>query len=191
MGETGHIPVWGVGASIEDVKRESAVSPAPSVTDVSGEPGGLPVVAGGASAATEGESSTVSPIPALPQTRVGLNAVERLAAGGLLEGEGAAEFLDLVKDRATAFTAYTADSGRRSLARAVAVAEAQLQSISARLAVCIAVRDLETARVLDRILSSASRRYCQLMEALQSEAHRGKRLVLVVGNASQVNVSAS
>jgi len=124
------------------------------------------------------------------QQRIGLSTVETLSIKRLLSGDGVDEYVSVIVDRANSLA--TDDCARRrSLARAVAVAESMLQQCNLVLADALARRDAETAAMVDRALSSATRRFTQLVDALQVESNGGRRSVLVVGQAQQVNVRAA
>lgn len=77
---------------------------------------------------------------------------------------------------------------RRSLAKAVAVAEAQLSQLHVLLAVAVAKKDRTAVAVVDRALTGAAKRFAILMDALRADEQRHQQPVIVVGAAQAVNI---
>jgi len=127
----------------------------------------------------------------LIEPSLALNPVERMAVSELLTGDARS----LVAHVAQRATALASDDGplvlRRSLARAVAVAEAQMHELSALLAAAVAKRDESGAKLLERQVNSATQRFRLLADQLLATFQGGRRSVLVVGQAgSQVSITA-
>lgn len=107
----------------------------------------------------------------------------------LVDGEEA--MLDHVRARAGAFASAEGDGVRlRSLARSAALAEVQMGQLSALLSATLAQRDELGAKLLDKLLTSATKRFTLLMDELRAERQGGRRSVLVVGAAQHVHVGA-
>jgi hypothetical protein len=124
-----------------------------------------------------------------------LSAVEELAVTELAD-DAANELLALVRRRATALAGDAVDgtSGasvrRRSLAKAAAIAEAQLQQFEALLAGAVARKDSATLVLLDRAATGAAKRFALLMDALRADEQKYQRPVVVVGAANAVNIGS-
>jgi hypothetical protein len=116
---------------------------------------------------------------------------ERRAVTGLVNG-GEARVLEHAKARAAAFTRPDGAQVRiRSLARAVAVAETQMNEFNALLVKVLMNRDFAAAKLVNVCARDATRRFVTLMDELRVESQGGRRAVLVVGAAAQVNVTAA
>ncbi len=76
---------------------------------------------------------------------------------------------------------------RRSLAKAVAIAEAQLVQLHALLAIAVAKKDPAAVAVVDRALTGSAKRFAILMDALRADEQRHQRPVVVVGAVYAVN----
>lgn len=135
----------------------------------------------------------------LPATRpallLALTETEELAVRGLVSG-GGDEVVAFVQQRAAALAGDAADGPggpavrRRSLAKAVAIAEAQLSQLHALLAVAVAKKDVAAVAVVDRALTGAAKRFAILMDALRADEQRHQRPVVVVGAAQAVNIGS-
>jgi hypothetical protein len=149
--------------------------------------------------ATDESLARVHDLPSRPRTapeepggavqrvpKVALTAVERIAVTRLVTGDPEPVVAHAV-DRASALS--TDEScRRRTLAKALAIADTQAQQFSAALVDAVAKRDDDAARMLDRLLKGATRRVCWLSEALMADFAGGKKSVLVIGRAEQVTV---
>jgi hypothetical protein len=122
--------------------------------------------------------------------RLALSPVETASVTQLLAG-GEEALLDHVRARAGAFVSADGDGVRlRSLARAAALAEVQMGQMSALLSAALSQRDEPGAKLLDKLLTSATKRFTMLMDELRAERQGGRRSVLVVGAAQHVHVGA-
>ena len=111
-------------------------------------------------------------------------AVEELVTGA--NGETAA----FVAERAAALDADPDGSvRRRSLAKMLAIQEALSAQLTCLLAAAVARRDDAAVKLLDRALSGATSRFRLLTEELRAEMTGGRRAVVQVGIAQNVNVT--
>lgn len=141
--------------------------------------------------------SNVTPLPVRshapveqPLQGLAFSELERAAMTGLVNG-GEAQVLEHAKARAAAFTGADGAKVRmRSLARAVAVAETQMNELNALLLKVLMNRDFTAAKAVSACARDATRRFVTLMDELRVESQGGRRAVLVVG-AAQVNVTAA
>lgn len=107
--------------------------------------------------------------------------------------DGADDAVLHVQQRAAALAGDAADAAggpavrRRSLAKAVAIAEAQLSQLHLLLAVAVAKKDSAAVALVDRALTGAAKRFAILMDALRADEQRHQRPVVVVGAANAVN----
>jgi hypothetical protein len=125
-----------------------------------------------------------------PVPRLALSPIEAFSVTQLL-ANGEEAVLEHVRARAGAFASADGDGVRlRSLARATAIAEAQMAQLSALLSATLGQRDETTAKLLDKFLTSTTRRFTMLMDELRAERQGGRRSVLVVGAAQHVHVGA-
>lgn len=125
-----------------------------------------------------------------PVQRLAFTELERAAMTGVVNG-GEAQVLEHAKVRAAAFTSADGAQVRlRSLARAVTVAETQMNEFNALLLKVLMNRDFAAAKAVNACARDATRRFVSLMDELRVESQGGRRAVLVVG-AAQVNVTAA
>ena len=66
-----------------------------------------------------------------------------------------------------------------------------MQEVAALLVTAIATRDDRAAKLLNRILTSATHRFRALVDELRLEEQGGRPTILMVGHASSVSVSSS
>jgi hypothetical protein len=126
-----------------------------------------------------------------PVQGLAFTELERRAVTGLVKGDEA-QVLEHAKSRAAAFTGPDGAQVRiRSLARAVAIAETQMNEFNALLVKVLMNRDFTAAKVVNVCARDATRRFVTLADELRVECQGGRRAVLVVGAAAQVNVTAA
>jgi hypothetical protein len=129
------------------------------------------------------------PASDLREARLGLTAVERRAVEELVTGSNG-ETAAFVAERAAALAADQDGSVRkRSLAKMVALHEAQGSQFAALLAAAVARRDEPAVKLLDRALNGAVSRFRMLTEELRAEMTGGRRAVVQVGIAQNVNIT--
>lgn len=85
----------------------------------------------------------------------------------------------LAADRATAFATGDAVVRRRALSRAAAVQDVLVQQLSAHLTLTISQHRHDTARMLDRMLNSATARYRSLLDQLRCESFATRRAAIL------------
>jgi hypothetical protein len=122
--------------------------------------------------------------------RLLLAPVESAAASRLIKGDSSRVVL-LTERRAAAFAGEkSGESRKRSLARALAIAETLLHQYSAVQEQVTRTNNINNAVAFGKIVSGATDRYVKLVDALRTEEQGGKRSVVVVGRADAVNVSS-
>lgn len=95
-----------------------------------------------------------------------------------------------VAERAAALAAEPDGAVRkRSLAKMLAIQEALSAQLTALLAAAVARRDEAAVKLLDRALNGAVSRFRMLTEELRAEMSGGRRAVVQVGIAQNVNVT--
>lgn len=125
-----------------------------------------------------------------PVQGLAFTELERRAVTGLVNG-GEAQVVEHAKSRAAAFTSPDGAQVRlRSLARAVAIAETQMNEFNALLLKVLMKRDFTAAKAVNACARDATRRFVTLMDELRVESQGGRRTVVMVG-AAQVNVTAA
>ncbi len=140
-----------------------------------------------------GRAGLVSAHATRPAPALALSATEELAVRELVS-DGADDVVLHVQQRAAALAGDAADGTgalavrRRSLTRAVAIAEAQLAQLHVLLAVAVAKKDSAAVAAVDRALTGATKRFAILMDALRADEQRHQRPVVVVGAANAVNI---
>lgn len=125
----------------------------------------------------------------LRHARLGLTAVERKAVQELVPG-ASRETAAFVAERAAALA--TDEDGsvrRRSLAKALALQEALSAQLTAVLAAAVSRRDEPAVKLVDRALTGATSRFRLLTEELRAEMTGGRRAVVQVGIAQNVNIT--
>ncbi|MFT3840778.1 MAG: hypothetical protein QM723_27555 [Myxococcaceae bacterium] len=126
----------------------------------------------------------------LREARLGLTAVERRAVEELLKGGTPGVNADFVAERAGALAADPDGAvRRRSLAKMLAVQEALGSQLTCLLAAAVARRDDAAVKLLDRAVTGAVSRFSKLTEELRAEAVGGRRAVVQVGIAQNVNIT--
>ena len=123
------------------------------------------------------------------EARLGLTSTERKAVEELLTGSRR-ETADFVAQRAAALA--TDENGsvrRRSLAKMLAIQETLSSQLTYLLAAAVARRDDVAVKLLDRALNGAVSRFTKLTEELRAEMTGGRRALVQVGVAQQVNIT--
>lgn len=125
----------------------------------------------------------------LREARLGLTAVERRAVEELVTG-ARGETADFVAQRAAALAADEDGSvRRRSLAKALTLQESLSAQLTCLLAAAVSRRDEPAVKLLDRALNGAVSRFRMLTEELRAEMTGGRRAVVQVGIAQNVNIT--
>lgn len=127
-----------------------------------------------------------------PAVLLGLLGVERAAVVAMVadgDGSGTAHVTQV---RATAFAS---DDGvsvrRRSLAKALAVAEQQMMQLSALFAAAVAQGKLDVLGTLDKAATGATRRFVLLADALRADEERNRRPAVFIAAANAVTIGGA
>jgi hypothetical protein len=125
----------------------------------------------------------------LSDARLGLTATERIAVERLVTGAPGMT-ADFVAQRAAALaTDGDGSVRRRSLAKLLALQEVLSSQLTALLAAAVARRDDTAVKLLDRALTGAVNRFTKLTEELRAEQTGGRRALVQVGIAQNVNIT--
>lgn len=112
---------------------------------------------------------------------LGMTWLNELAAGAFVEGDKAA-LLALVKESARSLGGEAGpDAHARMLARETAIAAAAVDILTASLGERLRAKDLRGALVVDRLLTSATKRFAALFTA-----HSARPTVLAIGHSVTV-----
>jgi len=135
--------------------------------------------------ATAITTTNITPLPvrspSVSRERLALSAVEQAAVTRLVAGDSSV-VVGRVSERAAAL-ASDEDCRRRSIAKALAVAEAQLAQLSAALVDAVARRDERAVQMIDRVVTSATKRVTMLSDELRTDFAGGRRhSVLIAAN---------
>jgi hypothetical protein len=134
-------------------------------------------------------SSTDAP-EAQPAQRLGLSPYDELAATALVMGDGKAELVEHVRQRADALAGPDRDSVRlRVIARALSIAAESMNLLQSLLGARLAKGDLKGVELMEKTLARVEKRLDLLLTQHREESHQGQKPLSVhVGHVDALTV---